>query len=189
MTNTPISTITSPTTRTAYCATAMAELGTLISATPASPGAPPEASCHAPVSAFLSFFRFLLAPVTASSVTSLLSDTIDHDAPAPAGVSTGAAAGSGLGGATGSKDSTGAGLQTSCCGAGAYGDSGGANVGGLGSGAAGGRGPPRGGVVGPRSPTGSGPGGAPGAGRARGAPHAGGGGGALGFHSGPPKGC
>src|SRR2546427_12788095 len=169
MTNTPISTITSPTTRTAYCATAMAELGTLISSTPSSPGAPPEASCHDPVSAFLSFFRFLLAPVTASSVTSLLSDTIDHDAPAPAGVSTGAAAGSGLGGATGSKDSTGAGLQTSCCGAGAYGDSGGANVGGLGSGAAGGGRAPGAGGGGAASPTGAGPGRRPGAGAARGA--------------------
>src|SRR3989475_10127497 len=179
MTNTPISTITSPTTRTAYCATAMAELGTLISSTPSSRAGRPGASCHARVAAFLSFFRFLLAPVTASSVTSLLSDTIDHDAPAPAGVSTGAAAGSGLGGATGSKDSTGAGLQTSCCGAGAYGDSGGANVGGLGSGAAGGGGPPGAGVGGPASPTGSGPGGGTGAGPARGAPPAGGGGAAL----------
>src|SRR6267143_4846751 len=120
MTNTPMSTITRPTTRTAYCATARAELGALISSGYSAPGASPEASCQEPVCSFLSLLRFLLVPVTASSVTSLLSsETIYHDAPAPAGVSTGAAAGWGRGGATGSKDSAGAGVQTSCCCAGA----------------------------------------------------------------------
>ena len=47
ITNTPMSTMTKPTTSTAYCAMATAALGVLITSSGSSaPGASPEASCH-----------------------------------------------------------------------------------------------------------------------------------------------
>src|SRR5438445_574489 len=50
MTTTPIRTMTSPTTSTAYCAIAIAALGFLAMSSPSSPGSSPAASCQeAPV--------------------------------------------------------------------------------------------------------------------------------------------
>src|SRR5882762_928853 len=158
MTSTPISTITRPTTRTAYCATAMAELGPLTSSPESSPGASPEASCQLDR---LSFLPFLSA--SGSSAPALVSPTIDHAAPPPAGVVTwgsrGEGIGSGGGGATGS---IGAGVHTCSAGAGVYGGSG------AGGGTLGG-----GGTVGPISQTcseGGGGGGGATAGPAAGGP-------------------
>src|SRR5947209_12969294 len=118
MTSTPISTITSPTTRTAYCATAMAELGPLTSSPASSPGASPDASCQLDWTC-LSFLPFLSA--TGPSSPALVSPTIDHAAPPPAGVVTCGSRGEGGGGATGS---IGAGVHTCSAGAGLEGGSG-----------------------------------------------------------------
>src|SRR5260370_15233374 len=113
MTTTPISTITSPTTSTAYCAIAIAALGLLISSPASSPGMSPVDSCQgAPSACFslsLSFLDFFL-PGSGSTEPALLSPTIDQAAPAPAGVDTGSI-GSGL-------------LSTRCAAAGGHSSSG-----------------------------------------------------------------
>src|SRR5260370_32875501 len=93
MTTTRISTITSRTTSTAYCAIAIAALGLLISSPASSPGMRPVDSCQgAPSACFslsLSFLDFFL-PDSGSAEPALLSPTIDHPAPAPARGGTGA---------------------------------------------------------------------------------------------------
>lgn len=148
MTNTPISTMTRPTTSTAYCAMATSTLGVLITSSSASvsPGALPEASCQDPVAtSCLPFFFGRASLVSADSLAA--SATTDQEPGAAAGVagrigSTGGGVGSDGAGAgvqtsLGLGVSAGAGVQTSSTGGGgasggAYGAgavSGGGNVG------------------------------------------------------------
>src|SRR5712692_7254683 len=77
MTRTPMSTITRPTTRIAYRATAVTvPLNRLPSGSPASaPGASPDASCHGPVGAPpLSFFFERGSALTDASLAVLTTD-------------------------------------------------------------------------------------------------------------------
>src|ERR1700694_387898 len=110
MTNTPISTMTRPTTSTAYCAMATSTLGVLITSSSASvsPGALPEASCQDPVAtSCLPFFFGRASLVSADSWPA--SATTDQEPGAAAGVA--GRIGS-TGGGVGS-DGAGAGVQTS----------------------------------------------------------------------------
>src|SRR5438132_11034054 len=112
MTRTPMSTITRPTTRMAYCANAInVPAGRLPSGSSASsPGASPEASCHDDVGAPPLSFFFDSGSATAPSLLVL---TTDH-APAEVADAAGAAGSAGAIGSAG----RGAGVQAGSLGAG-----------------------------------------------------------------------
>src|SRR5690242_14314341 len=103
----------------------MVALGLLASSSPpSSPGAWPDASCHGEPAAASAFLRLSL-PLAAgsSSVTALLSPTISHEAPPPAGRLTGSggAGARSTGAAAGAADAgAGAGVHTGSAGAGVH---------------------------------------------------------------------